>query len=287
MQALLFPAIRAEIKTIVAKVLWVEFKKTNTVLVEECTSFVLEKLVLNYGKIVRGKERSFIYSVAKHYFQDWLFERNSKTVFIQDLLLQDEDQPDRIKYLKTEDRSNNELEELKTEAVNKFQELIQRTDDRNSILTICALMECVLTQYDYNQQFLSLYLYRKTNLKYDVLYRTMKSMNLKLVLSRQEWFEKIFKMYASIEPSQHSGGIISDWERRAIFYFENRHERFKGKNFESRHNRVSKKTDLKSTPQERIYWMKTYRGGNMEGDYYNSFGMSYRTFKSDKRAAFN
>jgi hypothetical protein len=165
--------------------------------------------------------------------------------------------------------------------------LIQKTNDTNAILVICAMIECVLTQYDYNQQFLSLFLYRKTNLKFDVLYRTLKNINLRLALSRQEWFEKIFKMYSSIEPRVHNGGIISDWERRAVFHFENRHDRFKGENFEARHNRISDKNSPKSTPADRIYWMKTYKGVNMEGDYYKSFGRSYRTFKADRKAAFN
>ena len=285
-QSKLFPKIKTDVENIAKKVLWCEFKKMNAVLVAECTSFILEKLVTHHTKIVEGKERSFVYSIGKRYFQEWFFDRNGRTIFIEDLLFENEKQPDKMNWLKTEDPTG-DLESIKIEAVNRFQELIQNASDKNSILIVCSIMECVLTQQDYNHQFLSLFLHRKTNLSFDALYKGVKSMSLNLSLSRREYFENIFKKYSRIEPLTADGKIITEWERRAIFYFENRHERFRGRNYEARNRRITEKVKIKSTPLERIYWMKTYEGQNMEGDYYNRFGKSFRTFKSDKRMTAN
>ena len=269
------------------KVLWLEFKKVDDVLVEECVSFILEKLVTHYGRIDDGKDRAFLYTTGKRYFQEWFFDKSTKTIFIEDLLLENEKAIDRIPIMRDTDDGSETLEVIKSEAAARFQQLIQNTNNPNSILVVCAIMECVLTQTDYNSQLLSLFLFRKTKLKYDALYRTLKNLNLRLALTRMEWFEKIFKMYLQIEPCEMDGKVVTDWEKRAIEYFEKRHERFKSKNFEERHNRITQKNKIKSTPLQRIYWMRTYTGSNLEGDYYKAFQKSYRTFKSDKRVAFN
>lgn len=282
----MFPSLKKNVKDIAKVVLWSEFKKKDEVLVDECTSFILEKLVLHHAKIEDGKERSFMYSVGKRYFQEWFFDKNSKTIFLEDLLIKDERQVDTLNILKADEKGD-DLETIKTEAVNKFQELIQNTSDKNSIVVVCAIMECVLTQQDYNYQYLSLFLHRKTKLKKDALYKAVKNLGLKLSLSGIEWFDKIFEMYSEVEPHSTDSNIITEWEKRAIFFFENRHERFRSENFEARHNRVTEKPSVKSTPLERIYWMKSYEGDQMEKDYYNKFGKSFGTFKTDKRSAFN
>lgn len=284
---MLFPEFRRELNEVAKIVLWNEFKKKNEVLVDECLSYILERLASIHDKIDHDKDRSVAYTLAKSfYLEQLLYKNNTRAIFFEDMLIKNDRKEDTFNFLMIEDKEDN-LEELKAEAVSKFQMLIQKSDDKNSILTVCAIMECILTQCEYNAQFLSLFLYRKTNLSYDTLYRIMKRMKLNLAISRMDYFTKMFQNYSKIEPQLFDDTIISDWEKRAIIHFENKHERFKGENYEARHNRIMEKPKVKSTPIERLYWMKSYKGDNLEGDYYKAFGKAYRTFKSDKKAAFN
>jgi hypothetical protein len=292
-QATHFHEFKREIGHITKKCLWTQFHRMNDLLVVECISFVLEKLVIHHSKIEDGKGRSFIYSIAKRYFQEWFFDknRNANTIFIEDLLTDDQ-KADTIKYLKFEEsNSENELNELKTETVLKFHELIRNLDDKNALLVLSALIECILTQDNYNSQIASLFLYRITNLKFHAVFDALKKMNLRLALSRPKYFENCFEMYKKIEPNTvdtNNNKIITDWEKRAICHFENRHERFRSVNYDARHNRSQEKVKVKSTPHERIQWIRCNpNNSNLEKDYYEKFGMSYRTFKSDKRMAYN
>jgi hypothetical protein len=291
-QFLHFNAFRIEVKSLVVKCLWTEFRRKNNVLVEECVSIVLEKLVIHQSKIDREKARSFVYSVAKRYFQEWFFEKskNANTIFLEELPTDDQ-KLDTTNHLLFEDRNNdNELEELKTDVVLRFHDLIRNLNDTNSLLLISALIECVLTQENYNSQMLSLFLYRKTKLGFDALYRAVRKLNLTLSISRPEYFESSFENYKKIEPPTGStdNKIITDWEKRALFHFESCHERFRGVNYDARHNRCQEKPKVKSTPHERILWIRSNpKNQNLEKEYYERFGKAYRTFKSDRKAAYN
>jgi len=282
-----FRLLLTEIKTIASKVLWREFGRRDTTLVDDCCSYVLEILVTKHRKLYSDAVAStFIYEVSKQYFLNW-FKKNSKTGFIEDLVSYDDEKDDRLDFLKLEDKDD-DLESMKTEAVCKFHRLIQNATDANSILVISAIIECILTQQDYNHQFLSLFLYRRTNLGYDILYNRIRKMGLNLSLSRRDYFDKVFKWYAAIEPNRTNGShIVNEWEKRAILHFDTRNKIMRGVNYEDRHNRVNQKAKVKSTSEERVFWMKAYRGDNIEADYYKRFGRSHGRFKYDKRIAFN
>src|SRR3982751_6309462 len=87
-QFLRFDEFRIEVKNLIEKCLWVEFKKGNNVLVDECVSVVLEEVPT------------------------------------------DDQNLDTTKHLLVEDRnSDNELEELKTDVVLKFHDLIRNLND--------------------------------------------------------------------------------------------------------------------------------------------------------------
>jgi hypothetical protein len=94
----------------------------------------------------------------------------------------------------------------------------------------------------------------------------------------------MYQSNAGLDITDNEDITITEWERRAIEAFENHHERTRGVNFEMRHFRPVLKNKIKSTPVERIKWMKdNIENPHLERDYYVKFGMSYRTFKSDKR----
>lgn len=286
-QSVSFKLLLNEIKTIISKVLWREFGRRDTTLVDDCCSYVLELLVVKHRKLYsEAVASSFIYEVSKQYFLNW-FKKKSKTGFIEDLISYGDEKDDRLDFLKTENKDH-DLESMKTEAVLKFHRLIQNATDANSILVISAIIECILTQYDYNHQFLSLFLYRRTNLSFEILFNRVHKMGLNLSLSRKEYFEKVFKWYANIEPNRSNDShIINEWEKRAILHFDTRNKVLRGANYEDRHNSVNQKSKIKSTSEERVFWMKAYRGNNMEADYYKRFGRSHSRFKYDKRIAFN
>ncbi|GHM98840.1 hypothetical protein WSM22_03300 [Cytophagales bacterium WSM2-2] len=279
-QSLIFPILKRELESFVKRVLWTEFKKVDQTLVNECLSFLFEKLISCYKTIETGKEKSFVYTMTKSFFRDWFFGKSAKTVFVEDILI----------YNHRSDIGQNEFNDLKIEVVDGLKKLLKEVTDKNSLQVLSTLIELIIESNNYNSQYISLYLYRKTDLKFEMIFKVLKSLRIKLPLSTEKYFDRIFRMYSDIVPEYPSIGIaiISEWERSAITHFENHHVRSRGLNFDARHFRPMERERIKSTGQERIRWfLDNLSNEHLERDYYERFNMSYRTFKEDKRKVNN
>lgn len=298
-QYALFPSFKRNIEDIVKSALWREFyRNDDRQIVEDCSAYIIEYLISNYDNVREDTERTFIYEIAKRYLQKLIFRHYRRTVFIEDYLnSMDSQNRDKVNPLKrivsTEQYNADDYENLKQEVVQRFQELLmQNQNDRLSIVVLCALIECIDAERDYNSQYLSLFVYRKTCLSFNTIKKRLKKLNLTLRFTRKNWFDKIFDDYSQIEVDgidESSRLTISDWEKRAIFHFENSNDRFKSKNYDQRYNRISDKRmkGIKSTRSEREGWIRMYEGNDLEGAYYKRFGTGYSTFLRDKSAALN
>ena len=246
-QSLMFPIIRKGIKSISRNVLWKYFKNNDSVLVDECTSHILETLNKDHVKIQTGKDNSYIYSLAKAFCLDAVYRKNKYMIFVDNL----------FEYNIAEEESEDEYLNLKIETVAKLRALIRFSNDKNSLLVVSALIEMITKHDSYNYVFVSLFLYRSTNLNFKQIHRTLIRLDIKVKISREEI---VYKTIENCKIEIGTEKIITDSEMIAIekYITRKRNENYENTNFiisdeRKRVNNLKKNKNMrKCQEQQRI-----------------------------------
>ncbi len=280
-QSSLFNRFLNEIIHVCRVVLLTEFRNSNETLVNEGSSHIIEKLIALNNKIKEGKEFSFVYSIARQFYLDRF--KALKPLYVDQDFWFFNDQED----TKIED----DFEEVKIETIEQLRRIQKSSTHPNSEIVITALINLIENERDYGHQYASLYLYRNTGLRHLVVLKCLRANGIKIPVTTDTWFEKIFEKYNSIKPRPLSfeDSIITIWEREAIEYYQDRHVRQRGEHYEDRYFRPATKIRKKTTKtelDERRDWVASnLKSTTLEKDYYKKYGFGITVLQKDKRLA--